>query len=103
MNEEKSEALLLADRLLDEASVMDMGRPPVESDTKRRAAAELCRLDDENKLLKQANLDCVAWFDAARRERDELLATLRKIEQRTVDGGSIHKLAHAAITKVEGE
>ena len=36
-------------------------------------------------------------------QRDELLDALRKIEQRTVDGGRIHKLARAAIAKATGE
>lgn len=42
----------LAARLLEEADTLDMGRPPVSTDTKRQAAENLLRMEAENQVMR---------------------------------------------------
>jgi hypothetical protein len=89
----KDEALFLADEL--EAPLGTV----ISSEVDRRAAAELRR-------LHAANLDCVAWFDAVKAERDELLGALvsfTKSDYIKKQHPKRYAAAVAAITKAEGE
>jgi hypothetical protein len=83
--DKQPEALRLADAL-DRAANYEL------KNYTSQAAIELRR-------LHAANLDCIAWFYEVKRERDELLKALRDIENRTVDGGTVNGIAHAAIAK----
>lgn len=95
------EALRLADELL------ALHGP---TDIDERAATELRR-------LHTANLDCVAWYEAIKAERDELLSVLKSFsdyvrdEQNATDGAVTYSttainhwafLARAAIAKAGG-
>lgn len=57
-----------------------------------QAAAELRR-------LHAANLDCIAWYEVAKAQRDELLAAL----QAFIDGGYDREIAITAIAKATGK
>lgn len=67
MREQQPEALRLAREL--------EGVYPVNIQDQEAAAAELRR-------LHAANLDCMAWYEAAKAERDDLLAVVRGFRQK---------------------
>jgi hypothetical protein len=52
MSEKQTEAQRLADWLESAATVADMGRKPEKRDKKRKAAAEMRRLEAENEALR---------------------------------------------------
>jgi hypothetical protein len=96
----KPEALRLADLFELEADPESLYR---------KAAAEL-------RCLHAANLDCIAWFKEAMRERDELLKALEQIIEMNIqfardkygdplaaENMSCVRVARAAIAKVNGE
>ena len=59
---QKSTASQLADRLIDQANIMDMGRPPLKSNLNRKAATELQRLATENENLRKCAIKYLDWL-----------------------------------------
>ena len=103
MTDKQPEALRLADSLQDGTYLLSIERD--------NTAAELRR-------LHAANLDCIAWYESVKAERDELLKALLQLvedlemrsnwkiadEKGVVDcGNGVYLKARAAIAKSTGD
>lgn len=76
MSAQQPEAMRLAEAL-------DSRREPSPTHYTNQAASELRR-------LHAANLDCMAWYEAAKAERDDLLAVVRGFRQKLATYVSVY-------------
>lgn len=70
----------------------------------RAGWAKVTELDEENKRLRAANLDCIDHFNAIKAERDELLAALKCARWRIanlVGPAGAQGLDREALTKID--